>query len=51
MMYHLQNLIAIPILFLMIFYDVIARLGSYENCSPCRMNFVCDGIADSLIEQ
>jgi hypothetical protein len=31
--------------------DVVSRLESYENCSPCRMDFVCNGIANSLMEQ
>ena len=31
--------------------DVITRSGSHENCSSCRMNFICDGIADSLMKQ
>jgi hypothetical protein len=31
--------------------DAIARSGSHENCSPCRIDFVRDGIADSLMEQ
>jgi hypothetical protein len=31
--------------------DVVAHLGSHENYSPCRMDFVCDGIANSLMEQ
>jgi hypothetical protein len=31
--------------------DVVVRLGSHGNCSPCRMDFVCDGIANSLMEQ
>jgi len=29
--------------------DVVARSGSHGNCSPCRMNFVCDGIEYSLM--
>ena len=29
--------------------DVVARSGSHENCSFYRMNFICDGIADSLM--
>jgi len=28
--------------------DVVTRL---RNCNPCRMYFICDGIANSLIEQ
>jgi len=31
--------------------DVVSRLENYENCSPCRMDFVCNGIANSLMEQ
>jgi hypothetical protein len=31
--------------------DVVARLRNQENCSPCRMYFIHDGIVDSLIEQ
>ena len=31
--------------------DVVARLRNQGNCSPCRMNFVRDGIVDSLMEQ
>ena len=31
--------------------DVVARLKNQENCSPCRMYFIRDGIVDSLIEQ
>ena len=31
--------------------DVVARLKKPENCSPCRMDFVRDGIVDSLMEQ
>jgi len=31
--------------------DVVARLRNQGNCSPCQMNFVCDGIVDSLMEQ
>jgi hypothetical protein len=34
-----------------ILLDVIAHSGSHRNCSPCRMDFVRDGIADSLMEQ
>jgi hypothetical protein len=30
--------------------DVVARSESHESCNPCRMDFVCDGIADSLME-
>jgi hypothetical protein len=29
--------------------DIVARSGSHENCSLYRMNFICDGIADSLM--
>jgi hypothetical protein len=31
--------------------DIVARSGSHENCSPCWMEFVLDGIADSLMKQ
>jgi len=31
--------------------DVVARLRSYGNCSSYWMDFICDGIVDSLIEQ
>jgi len=31
--------------------DVVACSGSYGNCSPCQMDFVCDGITNSLMEQ
>ena len=31
--------------------DVIARSEINGNCSQGRMNFVCDGIANSLMEQ
>jgi hypothetical protein len=31
--------------------DVVAGLRNQKNCSPCRMNFVRDGIVDSLMEQ
>jgi hypothetical protein len=31
--------------------DVVSRLESYENCIPCRMDFVCNWIANSLMEQ
>ena len=34
-----------------ILLDVVARSRSHENCSPCRMYFICDGIADNLMEQ
>jgi len=34
-----------------ILLDVVARLGSHGNCSPCQMDFVRDRIVDSLIEQ
>jgi hypothetical protein len=30
--------------------DVVARSGSHGNYSHCRMDFVRDGIIDSLIE-
>jgi hypothetical protein len=48
---HLQNLIAIPILFLMIFLpDVVVRLRNHEKYSPCWIDFVRDEIAHSLME-
>jgi hypothetical protein len=31
--------------------DVVARLRNQENCSPYRMDFICDEIIDSLMEQ
>jgi hypothetical protein len=31
--------------------NVVARSGSHGNCNPCWMNFVRDGIANSLMEQ
>jgi len=31
--------------------NVVARSGSHVNYSPCRMDFVRDGIANSLMEQ
>ena len=31
--------------------DIVVRLRNQGNCSPCRMNFVRDGIVDSLMEQ
>jgi len=31
--------------------DVVARSGSHENYSLCRMDFVRDEIADSLMKQ
>ena len=31
--------------------DFVARSKNHENCSHCRMNFVRDGIVDSLMEQ
>jgi hypothetical protein len=31
--------------------DVVARSGSHVNCSHCRMDFIRDGIADSLMKQ
>jgi len=34
-----------------ILHDVVPCSGSHENCSPCRMDFVYDGITDSLMEQ
>jgi len=34
-----------------ILFDVVARSGSYGNCSHCQMYFVLDEIANSLMEQ
>jgi hypothetical protein len=34
-----------------ILLDIVTRSGSHENYSPCRMDFVHDEIADSLMEQ
>jgi hypothetical protein len=31
--------------------NIVARSRSHENCSLCRMNFIRDGIANSLIKQ
>jgi hypothetical protein len=31
--------------------DIVALLRNQENCSPCRMYFIRDGIVDSLMEQ
>jgi len=31
--------------------DVVARSGSHENYSPCRMDFIRNEIANSLMEQ
>jgi hypothetical protein len=31
--------------------NIVARLESHENCSPCRMNFICDEITNSLMKQ
>jgi hypothetical protein len=31
--------------------DVIAYSGSHGNCIPCQIDFVHDGIVDSLMEQ
>jgi len=33
-----------------ILLDAIACSESHENCSSCRIDFVRDGIADSLME-
>jgi hypothetical protein len=33
-----------------ILLDVVARLENHEKYSPCWMNFVRDGIVDSLME-
>jgi hypothetical protein len=30
--------------------DVVACLRNQENCSPCRMYVIRDGIVDSLME-
>jgi len=32
-------------------HNVVVLLGSYRNCSSYRMDFVCDEIADNLMEQ
>ena len=34
-----------------ILHDVVGRSGIHENWSPCWMDFVCDRIADCLMEQ
>jgi hypothetical protein len=34
-----------------ILLDVVTRLKNQGNCSSCGMNFVRDGIVDSLMEQ
>ena len=31
--------------------NIVACSGNYGNCSPCRMNFVRGGIANSLMKQ
>ena len=31
--------------------DVVSCSGSHGNCSLCRMNFIHDGIANSLMKQ
>jgi len=31
--------------------DVVAHSGNYGQYSPYRMDFVCDGIVNSLIKQ
>jgi hypothetical protein len=31
--------------------NIVARSRSHENYSTCRMNFIRDGIANSLIKQ
>jgi hypothetical protein len=31
--------------------DIVAHSKNQENCNPCRMYFLRDGIVDSLIEQ
>jgi len=52
MTYHLWNLIAIPILFMMIFYLILLHAQkNHENCSPYRMNFIRDEIINKLMEQ
>jgi len=33
-----------------ILLDFVARSKNHENCNFCRMNFVCNGIVDSLME-
>jgi len=30
--------------------NIIARSKSHENCSPCRMNFIRNGITNSLMK-
>jgi hypothetical protein len=30
--------------------DVVERVRNKENCSSCRMDFICDEIVDSLME-
>jgi hypothetical protein len=50
-MWLLQNLIAILILFLMIFLpDVVARLRNHGKYSPYWIDFIRDKIARSLME-
>jgi hypothetical protein len=34
-----------------ILHDIVARSGSHGNCSPYRMDFVCDEITNSLMKQ
>jgi hypothetical protein len=34
-----------------ILHDFVARSKNHENCSSCPMNFVLDGIVDSLMKQ
>jgi hypothetical protein len=34
-----------------ILHDVVARSGSHVNCSPWQMDFIHDGIANSLMKQ
>jgi hypothetical protein len=34
-----------------ILLDIVARSGSHENYSYCRMDFLRDGIANNLMEQ
>jgi hypothetical protein len=31
--------------------DIVARLGSHGNYSPCQMDFIRNEIANSLMEQ
>ena len=33
-----------------ILHDIVACSGNHRNCSPCRMNFIRNEIADSLMK-